>query len=328
MAVSVGNKFRTILYNSSARPFTTGDLISLDILKSTAQSIRVPALATAKLFGDLKSIAPGGQGLPMRVRRRISGRVAGRLGHILIPQGMGFASRLMNKYYGKFVTKSLNNYFNDKVRYQMRLDGSRMTATTKANLSKNLKNSTSRQYKGAKNDLGNLGINLGEFNPAAILRKIQLQMIGSGMGTSAAPIQTGRLRSSIILRGFKSGGEGLIEGHLTIGGSESSPIGGEADEAPYWWKTVYGGYYKPRTPNNFAPARQFGWFGRSVGQGLSLSLPNGTELKVDNGQQETDVKIGSKVSFMLLQPPRPKDDAEEISMRNKYPLPSNYGDGE
>ena len=31
---------------------------------------------------------------------------------------------------------------------------------------------------------------------------------------------------------------------------------------------------------------------------------------------------------MKLQPPRPKDDAEEISIRNKYPLPSNYGEGE
>ena len=328
MARSFGNKFRTVLYNSSARPFTTGDLISLDILRGTAQSIRIPALATARLFGDLKSVTPGGQGLSMRVRRRVSGRNAGRLGHILIPQNMGFASRLMNKYYGRFLTKSLNNYFNDKVRYQMRLDGSRMTATTKANLSKNLKKSTSRQYKASKNDLGQLGINLGEFNPAAVLRKIQLQMIGSGMGTSAAPIQTGRLRSSIILRGFKSGGEGLIEGDLTIGGSESSPIGGEADEAPYWWKTVYGGYYKPRTPNNFSPARQFGWFGKSVGQGLALSLPNGAEVVVDNGQEETNVKIGTQVNYMKLQPPRPKDDAEEISMRNKYPLPSNYGEGE
>ena len=328
MATSVGNKFRTILYNSSARPFTTGDLISLDILKSTAQSIRVPALATARLFGDLKSITPGGQGISMRVRRRISGRIAGRLGHILIPQNMGFASRLMNKFYGKFLTKSLNNYFNEKVRFTMRLDGSKMTATTVANLSKNLKKSTNRQYKAAKNDLGEMGINLGEFNPAAVLRKIQLQMIGSGMSTSAAPIQTGRLRSSIVLRGFTSAGEGLIEGNLTIGGSEGSPIGGVADQAPYWWKTVYGGYYKPRTPNNFAPARQFGWFGRSVGQGLSLSLPNGTEVTIFNGQQETVAKIGSDVNPMLLQPPRPKDDAEEISMRNKYPLPSNYGEGE
>ena len=109
MARSFGNKFRTVLYNSSARPFTTGDLISLDILRGTAQSIRIPALATARLFGDLKSVTPGGQGLSMRVRRRVSGRIAGRLGHILIPQNMGFASRLVNKYYRRFLTKSLNN---------------------------------------------------------------------------------------------------------------------------------------------------------------------------------------------------------------------------
>ena len=132
----MGNRFRNILYSSSARTFATGDLISLDIAKTPAQNIRIPALATARLFGDLRSIRPGGQGLPMRVRRRVSGRLAGRLGHILIPQGMGFASRLMNKFYGRFLTKSLNNYYNQKVKYTVRLDGNKMTQTTKAQLSR------------------------------------------------------------------------------------------------------------------------------------------------------------------------------------------------
>lgn len=326
--ISPGNRFRSILYNSSARPFATGDLISLDIMKGTAQSIRIPALATARLFGDLKSVRPSGQGISMRVRRRVSGRIAGRFGHILIPQGMGFASRLMNKFYGRFVTRSLNNYFNEKVRYQLKLDGSKMTQTTKRNLSKQVKAATSSQFKSAKRDLQGMGVNLAHFNPAAVLRKIQLQMIGSGTMSSAAPIKTGRLRSSIILRGFTEAGEGLIEGNLTIGGSLSSPIGGLADEAPYWWKTVYGGYYKPRSTKHFTVASQPNWFGESVGKGLALSLPKGTVIRVDNGQKSVNVKVGGTANISQLQPPRPKDDAEEISMRNRYPLPDNYGVGE
>jgi len=328
MRASPGNRFRSILYNSSARPFATGDLISLDVMRSTAQSIRIPALATARLFGDLKSVRPSGQGLSMRVRRRVSGRVAGRLGHILIPQNMGFASRLMNKYYGRFLTRSMNNYFNEKVRYQLKLDGAKMTATTKRQLSKNLKASTGQQYKASKKSLQDMGINIAHFNPAAVLRKIQLQMIGSGTQGNAAPIQTGRLRSSIVLRPFQSGGEGLIEGYLTIGGSPTSVIGGEADQAPYWWKTVYGGYYKPRKSGNFTPARNFGWFGHSVAKGLALSLPKGTEVGFDNGAKNGNLIIGGTVQYLNLQPPRPKDDSEEISMRNTYPLPENYGDGE
>ena len=43
----MGNRFRNILYSSSARTFATGDLISLDIAKTPAQNIRIPALAAA-----------------------------------------------------------------------------------------------------------------------------------------------------------------------------------------------------------------------------------------------------------------------------------------
>ena len=327
MRVSPGNRFRSILYNASARPFATGDLISLDILRGTAQSIRIPALATARLFGDLRSVRPGGQGISMRVRRRVSGRIAGRFGHILIPQGMGFASRLMNKFYGRFVTRSLNNYFNEKVRFQLRLDGSKMTQVTKKELSKNLNKAVMAQGKRAKDDLRGLGINLGEFNPQSVLTKIQRQMLGTGGTANAAPIKTGRLRSSIILRGFTSAGESLIEGNLTIGGSEASPIGGLADEAPYWWKTVYGGYYNPNDLTQFTVASNPFWFGNSVAKGLALSLPKGTEIGFDNGEKKGKVQIGAEANILDLQPPRPKKDAEEISIRNKYPLPDDYGRG-
>ena len=156
---STTNRFRNILYSSSAKTFATGDLISLDILKTPAQNIRIPALATARLFGDLRSIRPGGQGLPMRIQRRVSGRVAGRFGHILIPQGIGFASRLMNKYYGRFITKSLNNYYNQKVKYTVKLDGNKMTQTTKKQLAKNINRNIKTQGKSATQDLKNMGVN-------------------------------------------------------------------------------------------------------------------------------------------------------------------------
>ena len=83
-------RFRSFLYKSSARTFATGDLISLNIMRNAASGFRVPALNVARLYGDLASIRPQGQGIGMRVRRRISGRIAGRLGHMIIPQRLGF----------------------------------------------------------------------------------------------------------------------------------------------------------------------------------------------------------------------------------------------
>lgn len=324
MRASMGNRFRNILYSSSARTFATGDLISLDIAKTPAQNIRIPALATARLFGDLRSIRPGGQGLPMRVRRRVSGRLAGRLGHILIPQGMGFASRLMNKFYGRFLTKSLNNYYNQKVKYTVRLDGNKMTQTTKAQLSRNINNQISTQAKKGRSDLKSMGVNISHFNPQIILSKIQRQMMGAA-GSNPAPVATGNLRDSIISRGFKFYGsdEAIIEGNLTIGGSASSPIGGKADKAPYWWKTVYGGYYD--FSPNFIPPRNYGWFGFSVSKGLTLTKElKGARIFVDNGQfnQIVTVRAGN-MPYENFQPPRPSGKSFELSADNKL---DNFGE--
>lgn len=319
MASSVGNKFRNILYSSSAKTFATGDLISLDIMKSPANAIRQPALATAKVLGDIRSVRPGGQGLPMRFRRRVSGRIAGRMGHILIPQGMGFASRLMNKYYGRFLTKKLNNYFNQKVTYTLKLDGNKMTQTTKAQLAKNINRNIKTQSMKGKQDLKNMGVNLEHFNPQEILTKIQRQMMGAS-GNTGVPIVTGNLRDSIISRGFKFYGseEAIIEGNLTIGGSKGSEIGGKADKAPYWWKTVYGGYYD-FAPDRFIPARNFAWFGLSVTKGLSL-VPalKGKKILVDNTNfsQVVTVTKGA-MPYMNFQPPRPPNGSFEISAENK-----------
>jgi len=311
------------MYSSSANTFATGDLIALNIMKSTANSVRQPALGFAKFMGDLNSIRPGGQGVSMRVQRRVSGRVAGRLGHILIPQKMGFASRLMNKYYGRYLTKSLNNYFNQKVKYSIKLDGSKMTATTKEQLSKNLRKSTEAQYKSATADLKGMGINLEYFNPAVVLRKIQLQMIGGSAGGTAAPIQSGRLVGSIIMRGFRGSREAILEGDLTIGGSESSTIGGPANEAPYWWKTVYGGWYELSGPERFIPARNAGWFGKAVAYGVTKSLPKNTIIYVDNGEYQQYESTGGNLKYLNYQPPRPKGPDKwnsELGINNKYPV--------
>tara|TARA_B100001250_G_scaffold148226_1_gene126997 strand:+ start:16213 stop:17190 length:978 start_codon:yes stop_codon:yes gene_type:complete len=316
------NRFRTIMYSSSARTFATGDLIALNIMKSPLQAFRSPALGVAKLMGDLQSIRPGGQGLNMRVQRRVSGRVAGRLGHILIPQGMGFASRLMNKYYGKYLTKSLNNFFNEKVQYSVKLDGSKMTETTVKSLSKNLRKTTGGQLKKASGDLKSMGVNIEHFNPAAVLRKIQLQMLGSTGSGGAAPIQSGRLVSSINLRGFKRSSEALIEGYLTIGGSGSSPIGGPADDAPYWWKTVYGGWYDFSGPERFIPAKNPSWFGKSVSYGVKRSLPKGSSYEVDNGAKVTQQNTSGDLLYLLHQPPRPTGPDRwdgELGINNTYP---------
>ena len=293
-------RFRSFLYKSSARTFATGDLISLNIMRNAASGFRVPALNVARLYGDLASIRPQGQGIGMRVRRRISGRIAGRLGHMIIPQRLGFASRLMNKYYGRLLTKNLNNYFNQKVKYSIKLDGAKMTETTAAHLTKNLRKSTAAQYRSAKSDLVGMGINIEHFNPAEILRKIQLQMIGGATGGRAAPIVTGRLVNSIRLRGFTRSKEAILEGNLTIGGSESSPIGGWADDAPYWWKTNYGGWYEQSGPDRFIPARYPFWFGKATAYGISKSLPKGTKFWVDNGEFSQVVESGPNMPYLNL----------------------------
>lgn len=319
---STTNKFRNILYGSSAKTFATGDLIALDVLKNPAQNVRIPALATARFMGDFRSMRPGGQGLPMRIQRRVSGRFAGRFGHILIPQGMGFASRLMNKYYGRYLTKSLNNYYNQKVKYTVRLDGNKMTQTTKSQLAKNINRNIKSQGQSAKQDLKSMGVNLEHFNPNQILTKIQRQMMGA-TGTNAAPIVSGRLRDSIINRGFKFYGsdEAIIEGNLTIGGTKASPIGGKADKAPYWWKTVYGGFYD-FAPERFVPPKSFAWFGLSVSKGLSLTGGlKGKKIFVDNGEFSQVITVSAgKMPYMNLQPPRPPGSSFELSPENKFPI--------
>ena len=142
-------------------------------------------------------------------------------------------------------------------------------------------------------------------------------------GSNAAPIVSGRLRDSIINRGFKFYGseEAIIEGNITIGGSASSPIGGKADKAPYWWKTVYGGFYD-FVPNRFVPAKSFAWFGLSVAKGLTLTKElKGKRILLDNGEFSQIITVSAgKMPYMNLQPPRPPTKSFELSADNKFPL--------
>tara|TARA_B100000424_G_scaffold87065_1_gene65104 strand:- start:886 stop:1854 length:969 start_codon:yes stop_codon:yes gene_type:complete len=308
------NRFRNIFYQASAKPFATGDLISLGVLDDLARGLRGPGLQVAKLMGDLRSLGPRGQGIDLRLRRRIAGRFAGRVGHIVIPQGLGFVSRMMNRFYGRFLTKSMNNYFNEKVRYRVKINGGALTQVAKQELKGADKRSVTNQFKRSSSQLIDMGVDVKQFNPANILSAIQKNMIGRGPTKGNAPLDTGNLRRSINLRGFTSFGDGLIQGTLTVGSSKAN-AGPIADKAPYWWKTVYGGFYD-FAPGKFIPPRKRHWFKYAVDTGLKSTLPGDLDILV-NG---TSYKVSS-IPIDQLQPPPPSTSSFELSAENKVEDP-------
>lgn len=291
-------RFRSILYNFSAGKFMSGDLIALNIQPPMLRSLRNDFLNLSKHLGDLQSVS--NRSIGPRIQRRVGGRVMGRIGSTLIPQGFGPFTRLANRAYGRASSRTMNQYFQKKEQAKLTFDGNKLTKEVRKTIEQNDRGAVKAQYIKSKRDLGSLGINLKEFNPAMVIKEIQLYMIAKV--TTAAPKKTGNLRRSIINRGFSTRDTGyLATGRLTVGSSMGN-TGTVADMAPYWWKTLYPAYYlnaggkkylrQPTNPD---------WFGRSVFKGLQRTL--GTEAV-------------QGLTYTKLQPAHPGQESFELSERN------------
>ncbi len=311
-------QFRDIFYKTSVG---AGDIISLDVLQQPLRPIRSSALQFARINADFKSLTPRGQGPMMRIQRRVAGRIAGRLGQTLIPQSMGPITRIANRMYGKFATMKVQNHYNYKIGIDIEFNGRVMTEYMKQELSKSQGGRLEREYQKALTDMAKKKINIEEFSLPELMQDIQYNLLGiSGGETPGAPIKTGNLRNSIRFRGINySPKRGVASGKITVGSSAGNRSG-EADQAPYWWKTVYGGYY---TPNNtfFTPPKNRAWLGKGIKGALTAYFPDmGYELKV-NGKTRQD-----KGNFYAYQPDPPKKDDYEISYENQIKDPSGLLD--
>lgn len=291
-------QFRSILYSFSAGKFASGDLLSLGIEPKVLRSLRNDFLKVSKHLGDLQSVA--NRSIGIRVQRRVGGRILGRVGSTIIPQGFGPLTRLANRAYGRQSSRMLNRYFDKKETGKLKFNGNKLTKEVRKTIEQNDRGAVKAQYIKSKRDLGGLGINLKDFNPAMILKEIQLYMIAKV--TTAAPKKTGNLRRSIINRGFSArNSRYLATGRLTIGSSMGNP-GTVADMAPYWWKTLYPAYYLNQAGRKYLrqPTNP-DWFGRSVYKGLQRTLGN-------------DAVQG--LSYTDLQPKHPGQESFELSERN------------
>ncbi len=292
-------RYRSILYNFSAGKFASGDLISLNIQPPVLRSLRNDFLNLSKSLGDLQSIA--NKSVPTRIQRRLAGRALGRIGGSIIPQGFGPFSRLANRAYGRQSSRVMNNYFNKKSNAKFTLDGNKLTKEVRKTLEQNNRGAVKAQYIKSKRDLNSLGINIKDFNPAIVIKEIQLYMMAKV--TTAAPKKTGNLRRSIINRGFdNSNKQYLATGRLTIGSSMGN-TGNIADMAPYWWKTLYPSYYLNQKGQKYLKKNLTNpfWFGKSVFKGIQKTLGN---------------EAVQGLKYQDLQPPSPGQESFELSERN------------
>lgn len=305
------NRFTDLLYQTS---IGIGDVISLNVLDQGLRPIRSLGLQYARIGADLKSLTPRGQGASLRIQRRVAGRISGRIGQTVIPQTMGVATRIANRFYGKIATQKVQNYYNNKVQQRTQVFGQVLTEDVKAKINKQMGGKLEREYLKALKDMQKKGLTIEEFSMPNLLRDIQYNMIGgvktgNADGNREAPIVTGNLRDSIRIRGiYFSDSRSVATGRLSIG---SGPGGNlrEADQAPYWWKTVYGGWYPGR--ESFSPARNFGWLGKSLMAALTHYFPQVDYDLVVNGK-----KMSNKMNYMSYQPVRPPQDAFELSVEN------------
>lgn len=277
------NKFRNFLYSTSSGKIGAGNLISLNIYQNQLRGIRHIALTSARLTSDLRSISGSGQGAGLRIQRRIAGRVTGRIGQSVIPQGLGFATRLMNNAYGRYVGREMQNFFNKKAKIKASMSGALLSGAARDAIMKMPK--VNRQMQTAKAQFRRSGVSVKEWDPVKFLSVLQTYMIGiAGGGLTGAPILTGRLIESINNRGFSTNDpDGLVVGTITVGSSEGNQ-GDVADLAPYWWKTVYAGaYYDLRKfginkHKQWINARAPYWWGRSVKAALHTDMPKRLEI--------------------------------------------------
>jgi hypothetical protein len=307
--MSVANQFRSLFYKSS---ILAGDVLSVNFLDKQLRPIRGLGLQYARLFADVKSIS--GQGVGLRLQRRFAGRITGRAGQSLIPQNMGVATRVANRYYGRIATMKVQNYFNTKQKdtYTYKHNGNVMTSAVKRSINRSQGGRINQELSRAMKKYGQMGLDIQEFSLPELMSDIQYNMLGmhSVGGGLAAPKATGNLHNSIIFRGIYSSRNGIALGKITIGSSKGGGVR-EADQAPYWWKTNYGGYYK-WNPTKFVPARNFGWFGKSVLGGLKHYFPDQSSFEVIVNRK----KNPNASSYLDFQPERPPNDAYEISIYN------------
>jgi len=307
---STGNQFRSLFYRTS---LSAGDLLSFDVMSRQVRPLRNLALQYARIFADFKSFS--GQGVDLRIQRRIAGRFTGRLGQTIVPQGFGYATRLGNRYYGKIATMKVQNYFNAKQRsnYTYKQNGKVLTDNVKRIINRQSGGRVEQEKARALKKYRQLGIQVEEFSLPELLSDIQYNMLGmhSLGGGLAAPKVTGNLHNSIINRGISTKNKKAIAtGTLTVGSSKGNRTR-KADQAPYWWKTNYGGYYK-WSGERFIPARNFGWLGKSIYGALLHHFPGQTSFEVMVNRKRA---LGS--GYMDFQPPRPPNDSFEISADNE-----------
>lgn len=320
------NRFRNFNYRISSGTFAAGDLISLNIYQQNLRGIRQMSLAIAKSTSDYKAILGGGQGVKLRIQRRIAGRAAGVLGRALIPQGLGFATRLMNKYYGRYMSKEIQTYYNKKAKIHAHYDGAKMTLVAQRALSNAKLN---RQYENSLRQLadkvpGKDGMDIRMFSIPGILRHTHAGMIGSLGDEYGAPVVSGNLIDSINNRGMTfNSEEGIAEGLLTVGSSEGNTSLAIADQAPYWWKTVWGGYYDLRQfginkPKQWIRPKNQYWFAKAVKYGLEKNIGKHGMIMMNNATSSYSLKERPVSSYNLtdFQPAFPGSNSFELSVHN------------
>jgi len=318
------NRFRNFLYNTSSARYGTGNLISLNVYQNNLRGVRRISLTTARLTSDLKSISPGGQGIKFRVGRRVAGRIAGKFGQAVIPQGLGFASRLANNFYGRYVGREIQQFFNRKTQIQAYINGYAMTEEAKKAIL--LESKMQRQYQAAKFSYETSGVSVSEYSPVKFLSTIQAYMIGLNSGGMAgAPILSGSLIDSINNRGFTTNDpEALVAGTITVGSSEGN-FGDVADLAPYWWKTIYkGAFYDLRkfginNHSQWINSSKPYWWGHAVKMAIADELPKRLEVATKHIENwEFQFRPQSALIPKYLQPGIPKGgwNSFELSARN------------
>tara|TARA_Y100000004_G_scaffold2472_2_gene3028 strand:- start:11820 stop:12797 length:978 start_codon:yes stop_codon:yes gene_type:complete len=318
--MAIGNQFRSLFYRSS---ILSGDILSVNVLEKQLRPIRSMGLQYARLYADVKSVS--GQGVGLRVQRRLAGRVTGRVGQAFIPQTLGIPTRIANRYFGRIATMKVQNYFNKKQRsnYTYKQNGAVLTAGVKKAINRQSGGRVEQELQRARKKWGQMGLDLNEFSLPELMSDIQYNMLGvhSVGGGKAAPKRTGNLHDSIIFRGIFASRNGIARGNITIGASKGNKTK-MADQAPYWWKTNYGGYYY-WNPGTFIPARKYGWVGYSIYGALRHYFPNQDTFEVVvNRKKNTQAS-----RYLDFQPPPPPDGAYEIGIYNHVDLGNEFDVG-
>ena len=282
------SRFPDINYNFS---LSAGDFMSAGVFDSQLRPMRRVGLQYNRLVNDLKSVRPRGQGVGLRIQRRFAGRGVGYIGRTFIPQDLGIVTRLANRVFGRQAQRLVQTHFNNKMRVRSRIDGRQLTANIREVVTED-KSQVRAMRKRMTAQAKQMGISKQTVSMRKFLHEVTMNM-RKGKRSEAAPIQSGNLRRSIINRGFVSNPKDAIaRGMVTVGSS----MGGNpyiADQAPYWFKTLYGGrYINTITAKPFTKTRANSphWFGKAVFFAMKDSF---------------GANSVSGLLYQNLQPPRP-----------------------